>query len=67
MLLRMINKRARSSYKGIVTKESFDTWVEHWFATLNEIRQEMEKEGLSKTVEELNAIEIQQRSFVQSH
>jgi hypothetical protein len=61
MMLKIINDRAMKNYD--FTKYKQDEWVQHWFDTAEQIKQEFATEGLAHTVEHIDEIIAQQKSF----
>lgn len=56
ILLRTITDRAEASFPHEVTKDNFDAWERHWFATAKAFAEEAENEGLLNTALSISQI-----------
>jgi len=64
-LIGTITDRAKKSFTGDYSKkESYPEWVEHWFKTAEEFRNELNQEGLATTVAKVDEIIRDERKLV---
>jgi len=51
-----VHKRAQDTFDRNIalTKDNYKVYVDHWFKTANDLREEMISEGLLNTVKELD-------------
>lgn len=64
VLYGIINKRAEADYTGPeITKDSFKTWSDHWFATAEVIAKEFDIARLPATAKAVRDIIQEQQRY----